>query len=189
MMPVEIKPLIPERWDDFERLFGPRGACAGCWCMYWKLSRKEFTAGQYENNRKAQKVIVSSGTIPGLIAYIDGIPAGWMAVEPRTQYPTLNNSRILKSPDNIPVWSITCFFVDKKYRNQGLTVALLKEAINHVKNNGGKVVEGYPTDPREGKRSAPLFVYTGITSAFKQAGFVEVVRRSETRLIMRYYIK
>lgn len=186
---IEILPLIKERWGDFELLFGPRGACAGCWCVYWKLSRREFTAGQGERNRNAQKEIVYKGIVPGLLAYVDGIPVGWIAVEPRGNYPTLENSGILKSPDEIPVWSVTCFFVDKKFRNLGLTIELLNAAISHVRKNGGKVVEGYPIDPKEGKRPSPLFVYTGLVSAFRKSGFIEVCRRSETRPIMRYEIK
>jgi len=189
MKPNTIFPLSPDRWDDFEQLFGPRGACAGCWCMYWKLPRKDFTAGQGDQNRLAQKEIVASGRTPGLLAYVDGIPAGWVAVEPRENYPVLNNSRILKPLDETPVWSVTCFYVAKKYRSQGLTVALLKAAIEHVEKHGGRVVEGYPVEPRAGKKMAPVFVYTGLASAFKQAGFVEAGRRSETRPIMRYVIK
>jgi GNAT superfamily N-acetyltransferase len=189
MKPNDILPLTPERWDDFTQLFGPRGACAGCWCMYWKLPRKDFTAGQGDKNRLIQKGIVASGQTPGLLAYVDGIPAGWVAVEPRDNYPVLNNSRILKPIDEISVWSVTCFFVAKKYRNQGLTVALLKAAIGHVAKQGGKVVEGYPVEPREAAKAPPVFVYTGLASAFKQAGFIEAGRRSETRPIMRYFIK
>lgn len=189
MTPIDCFPLTPDRWDDFEQLFGPRGACAGCWCVYWKLPRKDFTAGQGDSNRLVQKEIVASGRTPGLLAYVDRIPAGWVAVEPREDYPVLNNSRILKPLDNIPVWSVTCFFVAKMYRNQGLTVALLKAAIDHVAKLGGKVVEGYPVEPREAGKMPPVFVYTGLASAFKQAGFIEAGRRSETRPIMRYSIK
>jgi len=189
MSRIEILPLHPDRWGDFELLFGPRGACAGCWCMYWKLPRKDFTAGQGDCNRLAQKEIVTSGRIPGLLAYVDGIPAGWVAVEPRENYPVMKNSRILKPLDDIPVWSVTCFFVAKKYRSQGLTVALLKVAIDYVLKQGGKVMEGYPVEPREAGKMPPAFVYTGLASAFKQAGFTEAGRRSPTRPIMRYSIK
>ena len=185
----DIFPLTPDHWDDFEQLFGPRGACAGCWCLYWKLPRKDFTAGQGDHNRLAQKEIVASGRTPGLLAYVDGIPAGLVAVEPRENYPVLKNSRILKPLDDFPVWSVTCFFVAKKYRSQGLTVALLKAALDHVAKQGGKVVEGYPVEPRQAGKMPPVFVYTGLVSAFKQAGFSEAGRRSETRPIMRYFIK
>ena len=157
--------------------------------MYWKLPRKVFTAGQGDLNRLAQKEIVSSGQVPGLIAYVDGIPAGWLAVEPRENYPVLNNSRILKRMDELLVWSVTCFYVARKYRNSGITVALLNAAIRFVGEQSGKVIEGYPVDPLSTGKMPPVFVYTGLMSAFKQAGFVEVERRSEKRPIMRYFIK
>jgi len=189
MTPNIVLPLTSDRWNDFEQLFGPRGACAGCWCVYWKLPRKDFVAGQGERNHLLQKEIVASGLTPGLLAYVDGIPAGWVAVEPRKNYPVLNNSRILKPLDDFPVWSVTCFFVAKKYRGQWLTVALLKAAIDHVAKQGGNVVEGYPVEPRQAGKMPPVFVYTGLASAFKQAGFTEAGRRSETRPIMRYFIK
>jgi GNAT superfamily N-acetyltransferase len=188
MEKLEIHPLTPERWLDFERLFGPRGACAGCWCMFPKLTRKEFDAGKYEGNRKAQQEIVEGGQVPGLLAYVDGVPAGWCAVEPRGHYPALARSRVLAPLDELPVWSVTCFFIDRKYRHQGLTVALLNAAVDYVARQGGKVVEGYPTEPRGGKPAAPAFVFTGLASAFLQAGFVEAGRRSETRPIMRFFI-
>ncbi len=189
MTSTNICPLTPDHWDDFERLFGPRGACAGCWCMYWKLSRKAFTAGQGEQNRLAQKEIVASSQTPGLLAFVDGLPVGWVAVEPRQNYPVLNNSRILKPLDDFPVWSVTCFYVAKGYRSQGLTVALLKAVIDHVARQGGEVVEGYPVEPRLAGRMPPAFIYTGLASAFMQAGFTEAGRRSVTRPIMRYPIR
>ena len=156
--------------------------------MYWKLPRKEFNAGQGEGNRLAQKAILASGRTPGLLAYVDGVPAGWCAVEPRQVYSSLARSRILAPVDETPVWSVTCFFVDKRYRRQGLTVALLRAVVDYVKEQGGKVVEGYPVEPRKGQKTSPVFIYTGTASAFRQAGFVEVARRSETRPIMRYNI-
>jgi len=88
-MDLHFHLLTPERWADFERLFGPRGACAGCWCMFWKLPNKDFQAMAYEGNRAAQKAIVDSGVVPGILAYADGEAVGWCAVEPRGVYPRL----------------------------------------------------------------------------------------------------
>ncbi|MBN2386789.1 MAG: GNAT family N-acetyltransferase [Anaerolineales bacterium] len=156
--------------------------------MYWKRPRKDFTAGTKGENRLLQKDFVASGRIPGLLAVREGVPLGWIAVEPRDQYPGLARSRILKPVDGAPVWSVTCFFVAREHRGQGLTVALLQAAIDYVRRRGGKMVEGYPVEPREGRLAAPVFVYTGLVSAFRQAGFEEVARRSETRPIMRYRI-
>ena len=182
-------PLAPDLWDDFEQLFGPRGACAGCWCLYWKLPRKDFTAGQGDRNRLTQKQFVASGRTPGLLAFVDGLPVGWVAVEPRENYPVLGRSHILKPLDDLPVWSVTCFFVAKKYRSHGVTVDLLKSAIDYVTGQGGTVLEGYPVEPGRPGKVPPVFAYTGLASVFKQAGFVEVARRSPTRPLMRYTIK
>ena len=189
MKSFEVHPLTADRWRDFETLFGPRGACAGCWCMYWKLRRKEFEAGKGEGNRQEQNKIVAGGQVPGLLAYVAGTPAGWVAVEPRDHYPVLNNSRILAPLDDQTVWSVTCFFIARGSRGQGLTVALLKAVVEFAAAQGGKIVEGYPTEPRDGARATPAFVYTGLASAFLDAGFTESGRRSPTRPIMRYTIR
>jgi GNAT superfamily N-acetyltransferase len=185
---LQIHPLTRDRWDDFEQLFGPRGACAGCWCMFWKLPRKEYDLGRGDRNRLAQKALVASGITPGLLAYVDKIPVGWIAVEPRSEYPGLGRSRVLALLDETPVWSVPCFFVDKKFRGTGLTVSLLKAAVEYVRLQGGGVVEGYPVEPKQ-EKAPPAFVYTGLVSAFLQAGFTEAGRRSETRPIMRCVIK
>jgi GNAT superfamily N-acetyltransferase len=132
------------------------------------------------------KSIVDSGTATGLLAYLHGEVVGWVAVEPRPAYPKLEHSRTLKPVDDQPVWSVTCFFVAKKFRKNGFTIELLKAAIEHVRKQGGRIVEGYPVDTKQ-EMPAP-FIYTGTASAFQQAGFQEVARRSPTRPIFRYFI-
>ena len=184
---LTIKPLTPRRWADFETLFGERGACAGCWCMFWKLPNNEFESLAYDGTKAAQRSIVESGHTPGLLAYAGKEPVGWIAVEPRSEYPRLARSRVLKPVDEEPVWSITCFFTRRDYRGKGVTVALLRCCIGYVKKRGGRIVEGYPIEPRAGKLPA-AFAYTGLASAFREAGFAEVARRSETRPIFRYVV-
>ena len=187
-MKMEFLPLTRERWSDLEELFGERGACGGCWCMWWRLKRSVFNQQKGEGNRRAMKAIVRSGEIPGILAYFDGRPIGWCSVAPRETFTVLDRSRVLKKIDDLPVWSIVCFFIDKKSRNQGVTIQLLEAAIDHVRKKEGKVLEGYPIDP--GKKRVPgVFAYTGFLSAFKEAGFTECARRSETRPIMRLYIQ
>lgn len=154
--------------------------------MFWKLRGKAFEENTGEPNRQMQKSVVESGTAPGLLAFDGAEPVGWVAVEPRSAYPKLAHSRILKPVDDEDVWSVTCFFVTKLARRQGLTVELLKAAVEYVCKQGGKIVEGYPVDAKK-DMPAP-FIYTGTAAAFQKAGFVEVARRSETRPIMRYPI-
>lgn len=184
---LEFHPVTPERWPDLEKLFGERGACGGCWCMWWRIKRSEFERSKGEGNRQAMREIVASGEIPGILAYADKQPIGWCSVAPREHFPVLGRSRILKPIDDLPVWSVVCFFVDKAYRRRGLSLRLLQAAIDYVRQRGGSVVEGYPIEPRK-DYVPPVFAFTGFVQTFRSAGFVECLRRSETRPIMRYYI-
>jgi len=184
---LEFHPVTPKRWSDFETLFGEKGACGGCWCMLWRLTRKEFDQQKGEANRRAMKKIVDSSEIPGLIAYSGKQPVAWCSVAPRESFSALERSRVLKRIDDAPVWSISCFFIRKDFRKQGLSVRILEAAVDYVKKQGGKIVEGYPVEPKKGK-TADVFAWTGLASFFKRAGFVECARRSETRPIMRFFI-
>jgi GNAT superfamily N-acetyltransferase len=155
--------------------------------MHWKLRGKEFSENAGDTARQMQKSIVDSKIVPGLLAYSEGYPVGWIAVEPRGAYPKLAHSRVLKPVDDQEVWSITCFFVEKKHRRKGITVELLKAAVEYVKGQGGTIVEGYPVDTNN-EEPAP-FVFTGAAAAFVRAGFMEAARNSPTRPIFRYLIK
>ncbi len=181
-------PLIKENWNDFEDLFGEKGACAGCWCMYWRMRRKEYDTLRGSGTKKKMKTLVNSGTIPGILAYENDKPVGWCSVAPRENFPVLENSKVLKRIDDKPVWSVVCFFINKEYRKQGLTVELLNAVKKYVKINRGKIIEGYPVEPKSGK-TADVFAWTGLATAYKKAGFKEVARRSATRPIMRFSIK
>jgi GNAT superfamily N-acetyltransferase len=184
---IEIYPATPERWDDLERLFGPRGATGGCWCMWWRLPRSEFERQNGEGNREALRSLVYGDDPPGLLAYINGQPVGWCAIAPREQYGALERSRILKRVDEQSVWSVTCFFVAKEHRRKGVTSRLLRAAVEYAAEHGARLVEGYPVEPKSGD-APPVFIFTGIASSFRDAGFAEVARRSETRPILRYQI-
>lgn len=183
---LDFYPLTQDSWEDFEALFGVHGAVGGCWCMWWRLKRSEFNALKGEKNKEAMKNIVSSGDVPGILAYMDGKAVGWCSIAVRETFPVLDRSRVLKRIDDQPVWSIVCFFIDKGYRHKGISARLLKAALDYAKEQGAEIVEGYPVDPKRGS-TADLFAFTGLRSMFVKAGFVEVERRSETRPIMRYY--
>ena len=184
---LAFRSLTPPRWADLLRLFGPRGACAGCWCMYWRRKRSEYERAKGAGNRGAFRKIVLSGATTGILAYRGREPIAWCAMAPRADYPVLANSRILKPVDDTPVWSVTCLFVRREHRRGGVTVPLLRAAVDHVKQRGGRIVEGYPIDP--GPAPFPsAFAWTGLASAFRKAGFKEVARRSATRPIMRIRI-
>jgi GNAT superfamily N-acetyltransferase len=156
--------------------------------MWWRLTRSEFNEKKGDGNRASLKKIVASGEVPGLLAYARGLPVAWCSIGPRENYPVLARSRVLARVDDRPVWSVVCFFIAKPYRRKGLTLALLRAAITYAKKRGAVVVEGYPVEPRGGA-TADAFAFTGLSSTFRRAGFVEVARRSETRPIMRFFIR
>lgn len=185
---LDVHPLTPDRWPVLEQLFGERGAVGGCWCMWFRLKRSVFEQQKGEGNRSALKAIVDSGEVPGLLAYRDGQPIAWCSVGPREAYPVLGRSRILKPVDDQPVWSVVCFVVAKSYRRQGVSVRLLRSAVEYAKRHGAKIVEGYPVESKK-EITPDVFAHTGLAAAFRKAGFTEVARRSETRPIMRYYVE
>lgn len=179
---MEFHPLIPERWAELEKLFGKHGAAGGCWCMWWRQTRAEFSGQHGEPNRIAFKAIVESGIVPGLLAYSDGEPVGWCAVEPRESYPALGRSRILARVDDEPVWSVPCFYVARHFRGRGLMGELLTAAINWAGRHGARIVEAYPLEPKSNLHDSSIY---SVVPVFREAGFVEVLRRSERQPIMR----
>ncbi|HRX84775.1 MAG TPA: GNAT family N-acetyltransferase [Phycisphaerae bacterium] len=179
-----VHPLTPERWSDFEQLFGPRGACGGCWCMWWRRPAAEFEKNKGAGNKRAMKRIVSSGETVGLIGYRGGVPVAWIALAPRSVFVRLNRARVLKPVDDTPVWSIVCLFVARDQRRSGLGVRMLREAVKYARRQRARVVEGYPVEPRQNKMP-DAFAWTGLAEQFRRAGFEEVARRSATRPIMR----
>jgi GNAT superfamily N-acetyltransferase len=182
---LRVVPLTMDRWDDFERLFGPRGACGGCWCMTPRLTAAEYEKNKGAGNRSAMRKLVRSGKrAPGLLAYLGRTPVGWCSIEPRESFGRILRSRILEPVDGEPVWSIACFFIAKEHRRRGLSVALLEAAVRYARSRGARVVEGYPVEPRRDPMPE-VFAYTGVAAAFRKAGFEEVARRSPTRPIMR----
>lgn len=185
---LQFYPLTTERWPDFDTLFGPRGAYGGCWCMWWRLTRSQFEQQQGESNRQAMQAIVARGEVPGILGYWQGEPIAWCSVAPRQQFASLNRSPVLKPLDDTPVWSLVCLFVSPDYRGRGVTLDVIRGAIDYVKEQGGEVVEAYPTVPRE-SRLPPVSSFMGTPAMFERAGFVACARPSASRMVMRYEVR
>jgi GNAT superfamily N-acetyltransferase len=180
---LTFKTLTPQTWDDVVKLFGPNGAHSGCWCQWFKVTNREFDELGNAGKRAAFKDQVDAGHMPGILAYHEGQPVGWCAIEPRERYGRLARSPVTKPLDEQPVYSLTCFYVDKHFRRRGITGGLIKAAIKHVKAQGGNMIEAYPKDPKQPISNQDA--YYGLMSTFKRLGFKEVARRSETRSMMR----
>jgi GNAT superfamily N-acetyltransferase len=185
---LKFLPLAKSNWKDIEKLFGERGACGGCWCMSWRLKSSEFEKNKGEGNKKTLKKLVNKNEEPGLIAYLNKEPVAWCAIAPREKYLKLENSRVLKRIDDKPVWSITCIFVAKPYRKKGVSVAMLKAAIEFCKSKKVKIIEAYPVIPYN-QKMPEAFAWTGIYSAYLKVGFKDMPRISPSRPIMRYYLQ
>jgi GNAT superfamily N-acetyltransferase len=153
--------------------------------MWWRSTQREFEERKNEGNRQAMKALVDSGQIPGVLAHHQGQAVGWCSVAPREQYGALERSRVLKRPDERPVWSLVCLFVDRDHRGRGVAEALIRAAVDQVREQGGEVVEAYPKPPKA-QRPPPVSSYMGLPAMFGRAGFVECGRPSKSRVIMCY---
>ena len=184
-MRLAVRPLTRSRWDDLVELFNrPGGSIVrGCWCMHYRKSGAGSSGLYGKKNRRALKALVDGGTVPGLLAYRDRRPVGWISLGPREEYARLERSPVMKPVDEKPVWSVVCFFVDPKERGKGITRTLLRGAIDYARSRGATLLEAYPVD--KNVRSHPDFMWFGAKSLFDQAGFKEVARRKATRPVVR----
>jgi GNAT superfamily N-acetyltransferase len=156
--------------------------------MWWRSTRKEFEQRGNEGNKAVMKAIVDSGQPTGILAYQGDVPVGWCSIAPRETYGSVERSHILRRIDDQPVWSLVCMFVARANRNHGVAEALVRAAIDHVDKNGGKIVEAYPTIPKQ-EKLPPISSFMGVPQLFQRVGFEEVARPSKSRMIMRYLIK
>jgi GNAT superfamily N-acetyltransferase len=182
-----FKPVTTNEWPDLQKLFGPNGADGGCWCMWWRIKRSEFDRNHGEPNRRAMEVIIRSGEVPGLLAYLKTEPIGWCSVAPREAFPVLDRSPVLKRVDDQPVWSIVCFYIARKYRRSGLEGLLIEAAVDYARSRGARIVEAYPVDPATGRFESGS-AFTGTVGTFRRLGFEEVARRSKRRPVLRFSI-
>jgi GNAT superfamily N-acetyltransferase len=183
-MPLTIRPLRLDQWPALEDLFGENGACNGCWCMYWRIGaayRKRSRA----QNKEAFREIVMRGPPPGLLAFNGDVAVGWCQVTPRDALPWLDRAWRLKRVDQVPVWSLSCFYIRKGYRKRGVTSALIAAALDLAQRAHAPALEAYPLDAD----LTPSASSTGYASTFARAGFQIVARHVPPRPIMRYELR
>jgi GNAT superfamily N-acetyltransferase len=184
---LSFEPLSKNNWDKFVQLFGIRGACTNCWCMSFRLKNKEFMAGkQNDGNKNAMKKLVWENKPTGILAFYNEQAIAWCAFAPREVYVKVENSRVHKRIDELPAWSIPCFFIDKNFRRKGVSVALLKGVIEYAKQNNIGVIEAYPTIPTQ-EKLPDTFAWIGLYKSFERAGFEIADHTSKNRPMVRYY--
>jgi GNAT superfamily N-acetyltransferase len=182
-MRLTIRPLTPALWPALEDLFGKNGACNGCWCMYWRIGAA-YRKRSRERNRVAFRQIVKSGPPPGLLAFDGNVAVGWCQLTPREDVPWLDRTWRLAPVDEVPVWSLSCFYVRIGYRRQGVTAALIAAAVKAARRAKAPALEAYPLDADK----TPSASSCGFASTFERAGFKTVARRVPPRPIMRLYL-
>ena len=176
----EVHPLTPDRWRDFTDLFNSAAVTRHCWCMWPRMVTDYRNDTDASNRRAIKKVVDTAKAPPGVLAYVDGTPAGWCAVAPRERYPRLDRSRATKAIDDQSVWSVVCFFIRSGMRGKGLMPALLQAAVDVAARHGATIIEGYPIEGRGDP-------FHGVSSVFRAAGFEEVERRVPNRPVMRLH--
>jgi GNAT superfamily N-acetyltransferase len=181
---IEVRPLTPELWPALEDLFGKKGACNGCWCMYWRIGAA-YRKRPAEENKAEFRRIVEDGPPPGLVAFIDGQAVGWCQLTPRDALPWLEYRSLLRRVDKLPVWSISCFYVRIGFRKRGITSALIAAALKEAKRAKSPALEAYPLDAEK----TPSSSSTGYVTTFERAGFKTVARRTPPRPIVRHDLK
>lgn len=185
---LTVEPLTKKNWNQFVQLFGAKGACGNCWCMYFRLKKDEFTANKADGgNKQAMHDLVWDAQPTGILGMYEGQAIAWCAFAPREHYLKLANSRVHKPIDDKPVWSITCFFIDKQFRRMGVSVAMLKGIIEYARQNNIAVIEAYPTIPTQ-PVLPDSFAWIGLYKSFERAGFEVVDRTSKSRPMVRYYV-
>jgi GNAT superfamily N-acetyltransferase len=186
---LTIAPLTKNNWNSFVQLFGEKGACGNCWCMYHRLKKSDFIEGKTGNgNRERMHTLVRNDAPTGILGIYEGKAIAWCAFAPREHFLKLENSRVHKRIDDLPVWSIPCFFIDKKFRRLGVSVALLKGVIAYARAQGIKIIEAYPTIPTQEAGLPDSFAWVGLYKSFERAGFSIVDRTSKNRPMVRYYV-
>ncbi len=181
-MDLTISPLTAGNWPAVEDLFGKAGASNGCWCMYWRIGPRYRTRPS-EDNKGDLGRLAASGQSPGLLAFDGGVCVGWCELAPRADLEWLARARYLQPVDDLPVWSVPCFYVRRSYRGRGVMDALIEAALPVAASAGAPALEAYPVDTAVPSHTRNLF--PGVASAFARHDFAVVARRRPDRPVMR----
>jgi GNAT superfamily N-acetyltransferase len=178
-----IEPLTTPHWSAFADLLEQGGPAGRCWCV--APMGIDYRRRPVVSNRADLRRAVKQGPPPGLLALRDQVAVGWCRVTPRDAVPGLERAFRTRRVDDIPVWSISCFYIRKGHRRKGIMTALISAAIDYARAAGAPALEAYPLDGAV----SPSATSTGYASTFAKAGFSEIARRSPERPIMRIQLE
>jgi GNAT superfamily N-acetyltransferase len=170
---TKIAAATESKWADVLEVFKGSGD-RDCWCQYWRQSSTNYSQRVLGPGKAVLQRQVKEGPPPGLIAYVDDKPIGWLGLWPRERMERLVRSRTIPKVDEQEVWSIVCFYIRVGSRRQGVARALLEGAVEFARKNGVAILEAYPIDP-EGSRVEVTSAYVGFTPMFEAVGFRRVV--------------
>jgi GNAT superfamily N-acetyltransferase len=179
---LEFHPVSIDRYTDFTTFFEQYGNLNYCWCMRWRLKSTEFKQLNSKNRRNKLESLVQANIPVGVLGYHQGKVVGWCSIAPRETYTLLEASTTLKRIDNLPTWSVVCFFINPSLRGQSLPVKLLQAAVTYAISQGATMIEGYPVEPNQSYR------FMGSPSVFEQAGFREAGMAKNGRRIVRFFV-
>jgi len=191
---LDVVPANEASWEDLRAIFGVRGYPAYCECQRFKLGPQwvePSVALRMERLRAETHCdFPTAATTSGLVAYLDGEPVGWCAVEPRTEYPRLPHQRTRfaargEDPHDPTVWAATCFVTRAGYRRRGITRVLARAAVDFARARGARALEAYPMITEPGQEITWGETHVGTRSVFEAAGMTEVFRASLRRVVMR----
>jgi GNAT superfamily N-acetyltransferase len=172
---LTFKPVTESNVGDFVELFAAKGGPNWCWCMAFRATPIEIRHSQSAERKKQILGRVAEGIPIGLLAYAAGEPVAWISVAPKDTFRKLGGEE-----DPAGVWSISCMFVPRSRRREGLTAQLIAGAVAHAREHKARLVEAYPVDPE-----SPSYRHMGFVSMFERAGFTETGRAGSRRHVMQ----
>lgn len=179
---LKTRPVTTETWADFDTLFSARGGPSYCWCVAWRADHKDPKFATKAGRKAGMKQLVKDGVPVGLLGYLDDEPVAWCSIAPFDTHRSLR--KVADDEATARIWSVTCFFVRRDLRGQGLTKQLLAAAVKLARKHKAKLVEGYGVSP-----TSPSYRYMGFVPMFKAAGFEEIGREGMRRHVMQMTVR
>jgi GNAT superfamily N-acetyltransferase len=181
---ITVRPLKTDDWSTIVELFGDKGACGGCWCMWPRVPRggKLWQESKGKPNRDNFRKLIRAGRVHGVLAFAGNEPVGWCSFGPRQDFPRLETVRALKRQSRDDTWSVVCFYILPRWRGCGVATRLLEAATARAFSLGAREIEGYPVVPKKG-RMPGVFAWTGVPALFERQGYDKLDRAEASRPI------